>query len=68
MLRTAVYAMKRLSGALALAPIWDRAIFLGSPYEPPEDPELRLLTLEEDADALADALIEMLHRKNVIWA
>jgi bifunctional enzyme CysN/CysC len=41
---------------------------LGSPYEPPEDPELRLLTLEDDADALADALIEMLHRKNLVWA
>jgi bifunctional enzyme CysN/CysC len=39
---------------------------LDSPYEPPEDPEVRLTTIGQDADALADALIDTLRMRGII--
>jgi bifunctional enzyme CysN/CysC len=39
---------------------------LDSPYEPPENPEIRLSTLGQDVDALADGLIETLRTRGVI--
>jgi bifunctional enzyme CysN/CysC len=39
---------------------------LDSPYEAPEDPELRLSTVGQTADALAEALIETLRTRGVI--
>jgi bifunctional enzyme CysN/CysC len=39
---------------------------LDSPYEPPENPEIRLSTVGQDIDALADGLIETLRTRGVI--
>jgi bifunctional enzyme CysN/CysC len=39
---------------------------IDSPYEPPLDPEIRLATVDHDADALADRLIEELRRRNIL--
>ena len=39
---------------------------IDSPYEAPENPELRLSTLGQDADRLADSLIEMLRERGII--
>jgi bifunctional enzyme CysN/CysC len=39
---------------------------LDSPYEAPENPELRLSTVGEDADALADLLVETLRQRAII--
>jgi bifunctional enzyme CysN/CysC len=37
-----------------------------SPYEAPENPELRLATIGHDADALADTLIDTLRQRGII--
>jgi len=37
-----------------------------SPYEPPEAPEIRLTTVDADADALSDRLIEELRQRNIL--
>ena len=37
-----------------------------SAYEPPEAPEIRLLTTEDDADSLADRLIAELRRREIL--
>jgi bifunctional enzyme CysN/CysC len=37
-----------------------------SPYEPPEAPEVRLTTVDADADALSDRLIEELRQRNIL--
>jgi bifunctional enzyme CysN/CysC len=39
---------------------------LDSPYEAPETPELRLHTLGQDVDALAETLIEALHARGIL--
>ncbi|ALJ39557.1 adenylyl-sulfate kinase (plasmid) [Azospirillum brasilense] len=39
-----------------------------SPYEAPDAPELRLDTTAEDADALAERVVELLHRKGIAEA
>jgi len=39
---------------------------IGSPYEPPENPELRLPAGEAAADALAEQVIELLRQRGVI--
>src|SRR5713101_6583137 len=39
---------------------------IDSPYEPPLDPEIRLATVDHDADALADRLIEELRQRDVL--
>jgi bifunctional enzyme CysN/CysC len=39
---------------------------LDSPYEPPEAPELRLSTVGQSVDALAESLIEMLRRRGIV--
>ena len=39
---------------------------IGSPYEPPENPELRLPAGEAEPDALADSAIELLRERGVI--
>jgi bifunctional enzyme CysN/CysC len=39
---------------------------LDSPYEAPEDPELRLYTVGESADTLSDALIEALRTRGIV--
>jgi len=39
---------------------------LDSPYEPPEAPELRLHTLRQNADALAETLIEALRVRGIL--
>jgi len=39
---------------------------IDSPYEAPENPELRLSTLGQDADRLADSLVEMLRERGII--
>jgi bifunctional enzyme CysN/CysC len=39
---------------------------LDSPYEAPENPEVRLATVAEDADILADLLIETLRERGII--
>ena len=39
---------------------------IDSPYEPPEDPEIRLATLDHDPDALADQLIAELRRRAIL--
>jgi bifunctional enzyme CysN/CysC len=39
---------------------------LDSPYEAPEDPELRLHTLGQNADTLAETLIEALHARGIL--
>jgi bifunctional enzyme CysN/CysC len=37
-----------------------------SPYEPPETPEIHLTTIDADADALSDRLIEELRLRNIL--
>ena len=37
-----------------------------SPYEPPEAAEVRLTTVDADADALSDRLIEELRQRNIV--
>ncbi len=37
-----------------------------SPYEPPETPEIHLATINADAEALADRLIEELRKRNIL--
>ena len=37
-----------------------------SPYEPPEAPEIHLTTIDADADALSDRLIEELRQRNIL--
>jgi len=39
---------------------------LDSPYEPPEAPEIRLLTVGEEPEALADRVIEELRQRGII--
>ena len=39
---------------------------IGSAYEPPENPEMRLLTVERDPDVLADDLIAELRRRAIL--
>jgi bifunctional enzyme CysN/CysC len=39
---------------------------LDSPYEAPEDPELRLYTVGQSVDTLSDALIEALHTRGIL--
>jgi bifunctional enzyme CysN/CysC len=39
---------------------------IGSAYEPPENPEVRLLTVERDPDALADDLVAELRRRKIL--
>jgi bifunctional enzyme CysN/CysC len=39
---------------------------LGSAYEPPDNPEVRLLTVERDADTLADDLVAELRRRAIL--
>jgi bifunctional enzyme CysN/CysC len=39
---------------------------LDSPYEAPDDPELRLATIGSDPDTLADRIIAELHRREII--
>jgi bifunctional enzyme CysN/CysC len=39
---------------------------IDSPYEPPDAPEIRLATIDADADALSDQLIEELRRRNLL--
>src|ERR1700691_4361108 len=39
---------------------------LDSPYEPPEDPELRLYTVGQSVERLAEALIEALHARGIV--
>jgi bifunctional enzyme CysN/CysC len=40
---------------------------VSSPYERPESPELHLLTEEAAAEALADAVIAELRKRNIVW-
>jgi bifunctional enzyme CysN/CysC len=37
-----------------------------SPYEAPEAPEIHLMTIDADADALSDRLIEELRQRNIL--
>jgi bifunctional enzyme CysN/CysC len=39
---------------------------IDSPYEPPLDPEIRLATVDHDANALADRLIEELRQRDIL--
>jgi bifunctional enzyme CysN/CysC len=39
---------------------------IDSPYEPPEAPEIHLATIDADAEALSDRLIEELRRRNML--
>ena len=39
---------------------------IDSAYEPPENPEIRLATIDHDADALADQLIAELRRRAIL--
>jgi bifunctional enzyme CysN/CysC len=39
---------------------------IGSAYEPPEDPEVRLVTVERDPDMLADELVAELRRRAIL--
>jgi bifunctional enzyme CysN/CysC len=39
---------------------------LDSPYEAPEDPELRLYTVGQSVDTLAEALIEALRTRDIV--
>jgi len=39
---------------------------IDSPYEPPSDPEIRLATVDQNADALADRLIEELRQRDIL--
>ncbi|HTV91033.1 MAG TPA: sulfate adenylyltransferase subunit CysN [Stellaceae bacterium] len=39
---------------------------IGSAYEPPENPELRLPTVDRDPDALADELVSELRRRAIL--
>jgi bifunctional enzyme CysN/CysC len=39
---------------------------IDSPYEPPENPEIRLLTLDADPDALAELVLAELRRRAVL--
>jgi bifunctional enzyme CysN/CysC len=39
---------------------------IGSAYEPPEEPEIRLTTIDRDADALAAELIAELRRRQIL--
>jgi bifunctional enzyme CysN/CysC len=39
---------------------------LDSPYEPPEEPELRISTVGQTADALAETLIETLRVRGIV--
>ena len=39
---------------------------IDSPYEPPEAPEIHLATINADAEALADRLIEELRKRNIL--
>jgi len=39
---------------------------IDSPYEPPDAPEIRLATIDADAEALSDQLIEELRRRNML--
>jgi bifunctional enzyme CysN/CysC len=39
---------------------------IDSPYEPPETPEIHLATIDADAEALADRLIEELRKRNIL--
>jgi bifunctional enzyme CysN/CysC len=39
---------------------------IDSPYEPPEAPEIHLATIDADAEALADRLIEELRKRNIL--
>ncbi len=39
---------------------------IDSAYEPPEHPEIRLATVEHDAEALADRLLEELRRREIL--
>ena len=39
---------------------------IDSAYEPPENPEIRLATVERDADALADELVAELRRRAIL--
>jgi bifunctional enzyme CysN/CysC len=39
---------------------------LDSPYEAPEDPEVRLNTIDESVDALAEKLIETLVERGIV--
>ena len=39
---------------------------LDSPYEPPEEPELRISTVGQSADALAETLIETLRARGIV--
>jgi bifunctional enzyme CysN/CysC len=39
---------------------------IDSPYEPPQDPEIRLATVEREPDAIADQLIEDLRRREIL--
>jgi adenylylsulfate kinase-like enzyme len=37
-----------------------------SPYEPPQDPEIRLTTTDNDPEILADRLVEELRRRAIL--
>jgi bifunctional enzyme CysN/CysC len=39
---------------------------IDSPYEPPATPEVRLLTVDADAEALSDRLIEELRERHIL--
>ena len=39
---------------------------IDSPYEAPETPEVRLLTVDADAEALSDKLIEELRERDIV--
>ena len=39
---------------------------IDSPYEAPDAPEVRLLTVDADAEALSDRLIEELRQRNIL--
>jgi bifunctional enzyme CysN/CysC len=39
---------------------------IDSPYEPPETPEIRLLTVDADVEALSDRLIEELRQRHIL--
>jgi bifunctional enzyme CysN/CysC len=39
---------------------------IDSPYEAPDAPEVRLLTIDADAEALSDKLIEELRERDIV--
>jgi bifunctional enzyme CysN/CysC len=39
---------------------------IDSPYEPPETPEVRLMTVDADAEALSDRLVEELRQRHIL--